>query len=84
MLIFGLCSTFDDQLGCSMDSNPVHHLSPAKKQNAHFGLLSTSDDQLGWSIDSNPIHHLPSAKKMKCSFLYYIQHLIIGRADQWT
>ena len=38
MLIFGLCSTFDDQLGCSMDSNPVHHLSPAKKQNAHFWI----------------------------------------------
>ena len=59
-------------------------LSSQKNKMLIFGLLSTSDDQLGWSIDSNPIHHLPSAKKMKCSFLYYIQHLIIGRADQWT
>ena len=31
MLIFGLCSTSDDQPGWSMDSNPVRHPSPAKK-----------------------------------------------------
>ena len=31
MLIFGLCSTSDDQPGWSMDSNPVCHPSPAKK-----------------------------------------------------
>ena len=30
MLIFGLCSTSDDQPGWSMDSNPIHHPSPAK------------------------------------------------------
>ena len=31
MLIFWLCSTSDDQPGWSMDSNPIHHPSPAKK-----------------------------------------------------
>ena len=49
-----------------------------------FGLLSSSDDQLGWLMDSNPIHHLSSAKKMKCSFLDYVQLIIISWAGQWT
>ena len=38
VLIFGLCSTSDDWLGWSMDSNPIHHLSPAKEWNAHFWI----------------------------------------------
>ena len=38
MLVFGLRSTSDDRPGCSMDSNPVHHPSPAKKWNAHFWI----------------------------------------------
>ena len=49
-----------------------------------FGLCSTSDDRLGWSMDSNPIHHPSPAKKMKCSFLDYIQLLMIGWAGRWT
>ena len=48
------------------------------------GLHSTSDDHLGWSMDSNPICHPSPAKKMKCSFLDYIQLLMIGWAGQWT
>ena len=36
MLIFGLHSTFDDWLGWSMDSNPICHLSPAKKMKSSF------------------------------------------------
>ena len=31
ILIFGLYSTSNDQPGLSMDLNPIHHLSPAKK-----------------------------------------------------
>ena len=31
MLVFGLCSTSDDQPGWSMDSNPICHPSPAKE-----------------------------------------------------
>ena len=49
-----------------------------------FGLCSTSDDRPGWSMDSNPIHHRSPAKKMKCSFLDFIQLLMISRAGQWT
>ena len=30
-------------------------------------------------MDSNPILHPSPAKKMKCSFLYYIQHLMLAR-----
>ena len=150
MLIFGLCSTSDDQPGWSMDSNPICHPSPAKKMkcsfldyvqllmigqtgwwtrtpstthlqpqkwNAHFwvmfnfwwsarlvdglkphlppissqkhemlvfGLHSTSDDQPGWSMDSNPICNPCPAKKMKCSFLDYIQLLMISWIGPWT
>ena len=85
MLIFGLCSTSDDRLGWSMDSNPICHPSPAKKNEMLiFGLCSTSDDRLGWLMDSNPIHHPSPAKKMKCSFLDYVQLLMIGQAGQWT
>ena len=145
MLIFGLCSTSDDQLGWSMDSNPIRHPSPAKKMKSSFlyyiqllmirqagqwtstpsttplqpkkwnatfwitfnfwwsaGLVeglkphppplssqrnemlifvlcSTSNDRLGWSMDSKPIHHPSPAKKVKCSFLFYIQHLMLAR-----
>ena len=117
MLIFWLCSTSDDQLGWSMDLNPICQPSPAKKMkcffldyvyfwwsarlvdglephlpplssqkkwNAHFWIMFTSDDQPGWSMDSNPILHLSPAKEMKCSFLYYVQLLMIGLAGQWT
>ena len=49
-----------------------------------FGLHSTSDDRLGWSMDSNPICHTSPAKKIKCSFLDYIQLLMISWAGQWT
>ena len=84
VLIFGLCSTSDDWPGWSMDSNPICHLSPAKEWNANFGLCSTSDDQLGWSMDSNPICYPSPNKKMICSFLDYVQLLMIGQAGQWT
>ena len=36
MLVSGLCSTSDDWPGWSMDSNPVHHPSPAKKMKYLF------------------------------------------------
>ena len=117
MLVFGLHSTSVDQLGWSMDSNPICHPSPAKEikclfldyvqlliivragqwtqtpsatplqpknEMFIFGLRSTSDDQPGWLMDSNPICHPSPAKKMKCSFLDYIQLLMIGQAGWWT
>ena len=36
MLVFGLCSTSDDQPGWSMDSNPICYPSPAKKMKCLF------------------------------------------------
>ena len=49
-----------------------------------FVLRYTSDDWRGWSINLNRIHYPSPAKKMKCSFLYYIQLLMIGLAAKWT
>ena len=85
MLIFGLCSTSDDWLGWSMDSNPICHPSPANKMNLLiFELHLTSDDRPGWLMDLKS--HLPplSSQKKKCLFVDYIQLLMIGRASQWT
>ena len=36
MFVFGLCSTSNDRLGWSMDSNPICHPSPAKKVKCSF------------------------------------------------
>ena len=63
------------------------HLSPLSNQKNEmlvFVLWSTSDDQLGLLMNLNPICHPSPAKKMKCSFLDYVQLLMIGRAGQWT
>ena len=49
-----------------------------------FGLRSTSDDRTGWSMDLNPIHYPSPVKKIKCSFLDYVQLLMIGQSGQWT
>ena len=38
MLIFGLLSISGHQPGWSMDSNAIHHPSPAKEWNAHFWM----------------------------------------------
>ena len=54
-------------------------LSGQKHEMLIFGLRSTSDDRPGWSMDSNPILHPSPAKKVKCSFLYYIQHVMLAR-----
>ena len=115
MLIFGLLSISGDQPGWSMDSNPLHDPSSAKKWNAHFwitfnfwwsvrlvnglefhlpplfnqkndmlifGTRSTSDDWPGWSMDSKPICNPSPTKKMKCSFLDYVQILVISQVGQ--
>ena len=59
-------------------------LSSQKNKMLIFGLHSTSDDRPGWSMDSNPIRHLSPAKKIKCSFLDYVQLLMIGRVIRVT
>ena len=52
-------------------------LSSQKNKMLIFGLRSTSDDRPGWSMDSNPVRHPSPAKIIKCSFLDYIQLLMI-------
>ena len=59
-------------------------LSSKKNEMLVFGLCSTSDDWPGWSMDSNPICYPSPTKKMICSFLDYVQLLMIGQAGQWT
>ena len=59
-------------------------LSSQRNEMLIFVLCSTANDRLGWSMDSNPILHPSPAKEMKCSFLYYVQLLMIGWVGQWT
>ena len=77
--------TGEFQFQSDMDTwtqNPICHPSSSKIEMLVFGLHSNSDDRLGWLMDSNPIHHPSPAQKMKCSFLDYIQLLMIGQAIQ--
>ena len=55
-----------------------------KKWNAHFCITFYIWCWPDWSRDLNLIHHPSPAKKMKCSFLGYVQLLMISRAVQWT
>ena len=59
-------------------------VSSQKKWNAHFWIMFN----FWWSagLVDELKSHLPfsPAKKMKCSFLDYVQLLMIGRAGQWT
>ena len=63
-----------DRPGWSMDSNPIHHLSPVKKWNAHFSdyvqLLMIRPGSSVVSIwTQTPICHLSPVKKWQCLFL---------------
>ena len=84
MLVFGLCSTSDDRLGWSMDSNLVCHPSPAKKIKCLFldyvQLLMMARLVNGLEPRPPPL----SSQKMKCSFFDYVQLLMIGQAGWWT
>ena len=85
MLIFGLRSTSDDQLDWSMDSNAIHHPSPAKNMKCLFLdnvqlLMISQAGRWTWAPSATPLQ----PKKMKCSFLDYVQLLMISPAGQWT
>ena len=55
-----------------------------KKWNACFCIMFNFW-WLAGLVDGLEPHPLPfSSQKMKCSFLYYIQLLMFGRAGQWT
>ena len=89
MLIFGLRSTSDDPLrNPSNKSQPkCKNMAPKSSKNEMliFGLHSTSDDQPSdlsegsqLKCEKGPLSH----QKVKCSFLDYVQLLIIGQAIQ--
>ena len=81
------CITFNFWWLARLVNGLKPHLQPLCNQKYEmfvFGLCWTSDDQPGWSKDSNPICNLFPTKKMKCSFLYYVQLLVISRAGRWT
>ena len=59
-------------------------LSSQKNEMLVFGLHSPTDDRQAWSMDSNPICHPSPAKNMKCSFLDYVQLLMIRWPGWWT
>ena len=55
-----------------------------KKWNAHFCITFNIWCWPDWSMDLNLIHHSSPAKNIKCSFLGYIQLLMISWAVWWT
>ena len=85
MLIFGLRSTSDDRPGWLMDSKPhVPPFSSQKNKMLIFGLRSTSDNQAGLVNGLRSCLPPLSSQKIKCSFLDYVQLLMIGWAGRWT
>ena len=78
MLIFGLHSTSDDWPGWSMDSNPIHHTSPAKKWNAHFWITFNFWWLAGLVNGLEP--HLPPLSSQKNKMLIFGLH---STSDDW-
>ena len=87
MVIFGLCSTSDDWPSDQQKLTEMQKKTPKSSKNGMlgFGLHSTFDDQLSDLSDERQ----PKCKKMKkgplchqkikCSFLDYVQLLMIGQ-----
>ena len=70
MLVFGLHSTSDDQLGWSMDSNPIGYPSPTKNWNAHFWITFKF-----WSaglVDGLELHLPPLSSQKKWNVHFWI------------
>ena len=83
MLIFQLCSTSDDWPGWSMDSNPIHHPSPAKKMKSSFFITFNFWCWPDWSMDLKPICHPSPAKKNEMLVFRLRSFLMICLADWW-
>ena len=84
MLIFWLCSLqMIGRAGQWTWTSSTNLLQP-KKWNPHFCITFNFWCWPDWSMDSNPIHHPSPANKMKCSFLDYVELLMISRAGQWN
>ena len=81
MLIFGLHST-DDWPGWSMDSNPIHHHSPAKKIKCSFlDYIQLSDDP-GLVDGLEP--HLPPLSSQKNKMLIFGLHSTSDDRPGWS
>ena len=79
MLIFGLCSTSDDQLSNLSNESCLKCEKMATKLSKNEMLISalclTSDDQLSNLSDESCLKCKiwpPNCQKMKCSFLHYV------------
>ena len=64
MLLFGLCLTSDDQLGWSMDPNPISNPSPAKKMKSSF-LDYVQLLMISWLVDGLEPHLPPLSSQKK-------------------
>ena len=82
MLIFGFCSTSDDRLGWSIDSNPICHPSPAKKTKSSF-LDCVHFWWSAWLIDElEP--HLPPLSYQKNEMLNFLLHSTSDDQPSWS
>ena len=82
MLVFGLHSTSDDRLRWSMNSNPIHHPSPAKRKKSSFldyvQLLMIG--QAGQLIQT----HLPPLSSQKNKMLIFGLHSTSDDRPGWS
>ena len=79
MLIFGLCSTSDDWLSCSIDLNPIHHPSPAKNMKCLF-LYNIQHLMLARLVNGLKPHLPPSlAKKWNAHFWIMFNFWLLAR-----
>ena len=78
MLIFGLCSTSDDWLGWSMDSNPIHHPWTGKEWYAHFCITFNFSWSAGLVDGLEP--HLQPLSSQKNEMLIFGLH---STSDDW-
>ena len=78
MLIFGLLSISGDHPGWSMDSNAIHHPSPAKEWNANFWITFN----FWWSVglvNGLESHLLPLSKQKNDMLIYVLR----STSDDW-
>ena len=85
MLVFGLHSTSDDWLSNLSDKCEKMAAKSSKNEMLISGLHSTFGDRPSNPRDESCLKCKklpPNCQKMKCSFLHYVQLLMIGRAIQ--
>ena len=84
MLIFGLHSTSDDHLGWLMDSNHIHHPSPAKKIKCSF-LDYVRLLMIAWAGQWTLIHPPPLSSQKNKMLNFGLRSTSDDQlAGQWT